>query len=231
VLGLAAAGRDVSEGAACIAARSASLRSTTDVELALLALVAAGRDPRNAGGRNLVRDLQRATHGGRIGPLVNSTIFGVLALKAARAPIPPAVVRGLVNAQRADGSYGFAAGVAADSNTTAAAVQALRAAGKGAGSKPVQRALAALARFRTRDGGYALNRGGRADAQSAAWAVQALLAAGRPVASPLARLRALQGADGSVAYQPGLRITPVWVTSQALAAFSRKPLPIRPARR
>ena len=48
--------------------------------------------------------------GGRIGPLVNSTIFGVLALKAARAPIPPAVVRGLVNAQRADGSYGFARG-------------------------------------------------------------------------------------------------------------------------
>ncbi len=226
-LGLVAAGRDARPEAACIAAHSRELRSATDIELGIMALSAAGANPRRAGGRDLVRDLLRQRRGGRIGPLVNSTIFGVLALRAARVRVPAAVRRGLVRAQRADGSYAFAAGVPADSNTTAAGVQALRAAGYGKKSRPVRRALAALQRFRTRDGGYAQLRRGASDAQSTAWAAQALVAAGRPAGTALAYLRRLQAADGAVAYQRGRRITPVWVTAQALAALTRKPLPIR----
>jgi energy-coupling factor transport system substrate-specific component len=227
-LGLAAAGRDARPAARCVADRVRELRLTTDVELAVLALVAAGLDPRDVGGRNLVRDIQRAQRGGRIGPLVNSTIFGVLALRAARVPVPTAVRRGLATAQRADGSYGFGAGVPADSNVTAAAVQALLVVGYPRTGRRVQRTLTALQRFRNADGGYGLNRGNRSDAQSTAWAVQALVAAGRRPDVALAYLRRQQRADGSVAYGSGLRITPVWVTSQALAAFSRRPLPIRP---
>jgi len=49
--------------------------------------------------------------------------------------------------------------------------------------------------------------------------------------SPLAYLRTLQAADGSIRYSRTSRQTPVWVTGQALAALARRPLPVRaPAR-
>src|SRR5207344_278229 len=92
-----------------------------------------------------------------------------------------------------------------------------------------------LARRQNADGGLPLQPSGRSNAQSTVFAVQGLLAAGRDperlhrrgARSPLAYLRSLQAADGSIRYSRTSAQTPVWVTAQALAALARRPLPLR----
>ena len=71
-------------------------------------------------------------------------------------------------------------------------------------------------------------RGRGSDTQSTAWAVQAFVAAGvRPSPSALRYLQRMRRPDGSYRYSARYAATPVWVTSQALAAVARRPLPIR----
>src|SRR5262249_39075559 len=65
-----------------------------------------------------------------------------------------------------------------DSNDTAAAIEALRAAG--VGGTPVRRGLAYLVRLRNADGGFELTPGRGSDAQSTARAIQAFGAARKP---------------------------------------------------
>jgi hypothetical protein len=66
-LGLVASRRSSRAAAACIERHAKALTTTTDVELAVLALTAAGRNPSNAGGRNLVLAVQGSLKNGRIG--------------------------------------------------------------------------------------------------------------------------------------------------------------------
>ena len=96
-----------------------------------------------------------------------------------------------------------------------------------------------IVRNQASDGGFALVPGGPSNAQSTAWAIQGLVAAGRDPAKvrrnssrdPMSYLRSLTADDGSVRYSRGSRQTPVWVTGQAVAALSRKPLPLAPVKR
>jgi hypothetical protein len=226
-IGLEAAGRSGARPVACLARAASRLRSATDLEVAILAATAAGRNPRALGGRNLVAALLRHRRGGAIGPYTNSTIFGVLALRGARASVPAPVVRRLLALQRPDGGVGVAPGVPSDSNTTAAAIQALRAVGVGRRAPRMRRAVAALAAFRNADGGYGLDRRSPSDAQSTAWVVQALASAGRPTIGGRRFLLRLQRRDGAVRYSRRSAQTPVWVTAQALAALANRPLPVR----
>jgi hypothetical protein len=99
----------------------------------------------------------------------------------------------------------------------------------------VSQAVAYLEHVQDPDGGYPLQPGGESNAQSTAWAVQGLLAADRdPSAvvrggrSPLSYLEGLVASDGSVRYSSTSSQTPVWVTSEALAALAGKPFPIAP---
>ena len=89
----------------------------------------------------------------------------------------PSCVRDVVAAQSRHGGWSWLRGAKPDSNDTAAALEALRAAG--VDGTPIVRGLAALRTFRNRDGGYALTRGRDSDAQSTAWAIQALFACGK----------------------------------------------------
>jgi hypothetical protein len=96
-----------------------------------------------------------------------------------------------------------------------------------------------IVRNQASDGGYALVPGGPSNAQSTAWAVQGLVAAGRNPAKvkrnssrdPMTYLRTLTAEDGSVRYSRSSHQTPVWVTGQAVAALSRKALPLKPVPR
>ena len=85
------------------------------------------------------------------------------------------------------------------------------------------------------DGGWGQLAGRDSNAQSTSWAVQGLVAARVPLGSlradPLAYLRGLQRRDGHIAYSRTSDQTPVWVTSQALAALQRKPFPLAPVKR
>ena len=66
-----------------------------------MAAVAGGLNPRRFGGRDLIGLLERSRHGGYYGSgtATNSSIFGVIALKTAKRPIPKAVVRQILRDQ------------------------------------------------------------------------------------------------------------------------------------
>jgi energy-coupling factor transport system substrate-specific component len=247
-VGLAAAGRDpcalTRDGHTVlnsIDGEASTLQGAGDLERTILALRACGASTRKLAGSDPVARLLRFRAGdGSFGRLVNLTAFAVLALRAAGEPAGATVVRAaarwLARQQNPDGGFSYAArGAASDIDDTAAALQGVVAASVPAGPV-VSQAVAYLEHVQNPDGGYPLQPGGESNAQSTAWAVQGLLAAGRdPSAvvrggrSPLGYLEGLVASDGSVRYSSTSSQTPVWVTSEALAALAGKPFPIAPA--
>jgi energy-coupling factor transport system substrate-specific component len=213
-LGLAAAGADPGDALEYLRAHEHEVREPA--ALALVALAEAALGDMSAAKALSLRPRR-----------TNVVTWTILALRQAGRPAPPALVQTLRSRQLASGGWGWARGIAADSNDTAAAVQALRACG--IRGRPIDRALGYLRGLRNRDGGFTLVPGRSSDAQSTAWAVQAFLAAGAPPPpGALAYLRALRRADGSYRYSRRYATTPVWVTSQVLPALARKPFPLRP---
>jgi energy-coupling factor transport system substrate-specific component len=221
VLGLHAAGANPgSTTTRYLVQHELELRTATDLALVVLAEDALGQSPDRPLAR--LRALERSN--GSVDGLVNGTSWSVIAFKAAGAPIHRATIRWLLSRQSRAGGWGWTAG-AADSNDTAAVVEALRAAK--IGGRPIRRALRFLLGFRNRDGGFELTHGRGSDAQSTAWAVQAFIAAGKPPPrGALAYLRRLRRADGSFRYSVRYTTTPVWVTAQVLPALARKAFPL-----
>jgi hypothetical protein len=219
VLGLAAVDRAPASAAQYLDGKP--YPEATDLALRILALRALGQDVDVPATR--LETLRRPD--GRIGPLVNSTAWGVLALRAAGRPAG-ASVRFLLRQQRRSGGWSWALRGPADSNDTAAVVQALRSAGVSPRSAPLRRGLAYLRRLQRPDGGFPLAPGRAADAQSTAWAIQAFVAAGRePGRGAFRYLARLRRPDGSYRYSRQRATTPVWVTSQVLPALARDPFP------
>jgi hypothetical protein len=215
VLGLRAAAADSPDSLAYLQSQEASLRTSNDVAIVALAEQALGAHPEALLARLRVRA------DGRIGENLNSTFWGVLALGRSTAE----TTRFLLAHQARSGGWSWYAGGAPDSNDTAAALEALRVAG--VRGRPVARAVAFLRSFQNRDGGFELTRGRGSDAQSTAWAIQGLVAAGvRPPRSAFAYLAHLKRADGSYRYSARYVTTPVWVTSQVLAALAKRPFPL-----
>ena len=213
-LALAAAGinpqeQSAPEGQSAFAyllAHAGSLSSTTDFERELLVVEAAGTDPHDFAGRDLVsailgRQITEGREAGAFeheaadpGPRVNNTVFAILAL----SPIhEEAVTRAVALArdwlvrvqnggepQQGGGSW---PSVSPDTVTgepehnvemTGAAIQALAAAGEGA-SATQARALGFLRQAEEPDGGFPEKPGeAEANVASTAWAVQGIWAAG-----------------------------------------------------
>jgi prenyltransferase beta subunit len=221
VLGLSAAGREPARSPAGYLEASPT-RTANNLALRILALHELGRDTDALANRLL----GMRGPGGRIGTLVNSTIWGVIALRATGRPAGTSV-RYLLRAQGKKGGWSWHPRAAPDSNDTAAAIQALRAAGVGPRSRSIRRGFRYLEAQQRPDGGFALGPGAAADAQSTAWAIQAYVAAGRtPPPKAFRYLAQLRQADGSYRYSKRYAATPVWVTSQVLPALARKPFPL-----
>jgi hypothetical protein len=164
----------------------------------------------------------------RPGKLVNATIWTILALRQAGEPAPRELVQGVLAAQRPSGGWSWLAGSAPDTNDTAAALQALRAAG--VRGRAIDRGVAFLRRHQNRDGGFELTQDRGSDTQSTAWAIQGLLAAGRAPGAPAFRyLARMRRPDGSYRYSVRYVTTPLWVTAQVLPALYRQPFPLRAA--
>jgi hypothetical protein len=219
--GLRAAGRPPGKAADYLVAHERELQTATDVELALIAEAALGRvsEPLYARFAALLRP------GGRIGPAINSTAWGILAYAQVGRPVKPRVTY-LLRQQQRSGGWSWIAGGAPDSNDTAAVIQALRS--RGVRGRPITRGIAYLRRLQNTDGGFELTAGRGSDAQSTAWAIQAFVAARlEPPAKAFRYLAALRRTDGSYRYSKRYGATPVWVTSQVLVALARKPFPLR----
>lgn len=208
VLGLRAAGAQAPGSLAYLQSQEASLTSTTDIALVALAEESLGAQP-----TALLARLQPKT--------LNASYWTVLALGHST----PELTKFILRHQAKNGGFSWDAGVEPDSNDTAAALEALRVAH--VTGKPIARAVTALLSYETKSGGFELTQGRGADAQSTAWAIQGLVAAGRtPPRKSFAYLAKLRQPDGSYRYSARYATTPVWVTSQVLAALARKAFPL-----
>jgi putative cell wall-binding protein len=202
-LGLAAAERGSAAFARAVAAVEAGYEDyVTDDEgedmpgrLAKVVLLAdaAGADPRDFGGEDLIARIEATRHTdgvdeGMYGPVnmfgsVTTSAYAVLALVAAGVDVPQPAVDWLADQQCATGAWvGYrdpAARLvnlcnpdAQDTNNTALAVQALVAAGADMAHDPTE----FLAAARNDDGGWAYTPGDDTDTNSTALVIQALTA-------------------------------------------------------
>jgi prenyltransferase beta subunit len=216
VLGLRAAGAQSPDSLAYLQSQEPALKSSNDFAIVALAEQALG-----ARNDALLSHLH-VRPSGQIGESLNSTFWAVLALGHSS----PATTRFLLAHQAKSGGFSWYLSGQPDSNDTAAALEALRVAG--VRGKPVTRALAFLRSFQNRDGGFELTHGRGSDAQSTAWAIQGLVAAGvKPPRNAFAYLARLKQPDGSYRYSAKYVTTPVWVTSQVLAALAKRPFPLQ----
>jgi hypothetical protein len=214
----------------------------------VLAVTAAGRDPRAFGGTNLVAALRSAISGGRFGTAaVFDDALATLALEGAGLKPSLSVTDWLRNAQCPDGGWAYDEPYnpstddascddgtpgdyfTSDSNTTSYVVQALEAANRATFDADP------FAFFDTvRDdarGGWSYSAGFIAtDANSTALVLQAYAAAGDPVpAGGRTALRVLQYPNcgaWAYSYDGGVRGTPdVGATIGAVPGLLLKPLP------
>jgi len=242
MLGLAAAGRnplDVKRlgrsPVAYLRGQLDELRRPGDLARTILALDAAGVDPRKFGGANLVKRLlaKRRDDGSYLG-WPNSTAFSAIALRTAGVSGGlPKTLAWLRNAQNEDGGWGDTPASASTADGTGAVLQALSP-----DSKAAKRGVGYLTGAQRKGGGFSLAGNGPVNAQSTAWAVQGIIAAGRKpsqfrrggVSAP-EYLANLQQKDGHYRYSGASDQTPVWVTAQVLVAASGSSYPVStPAR-
>lgn len=208
----------------------------------ILAAAAAGENPREFGGVDLLSGLQG--HLDQASGLYDEQIFthayAILAMVAAGETVPAAAVTALEDHQAEDGSWSFSGSTEpgqGDSNTTAIAVQALAAAGN-SNSAAIEKALGYLETARVSDGSYAYQPGMESppvgDANSTALVIQALIAAGHApeaggAGSPLDALAHFQSANGAFRYRDDTPADSALATVQAIPALMSIPLPVVPS--
>lgn len=203
----------------------------------VLAVVAAGGDPTNVANVDPLSIVQvSAKHGnGLIGFGPFDHALGVLALVATHSQVPPAAIDVFRKTQVDNGAWSFDGSTAkggGDTNTTAIAIQALVAAGRG-NDPMVAKAIAYLKSTQTAAGGFPFQPGQtkNGDANSTAIVVQAILAAGQDPASAdwknaAAALAAFQNPSGAFRYTDDEPADNLLATLQAIPAIAGQPYPI-----
>jgi len=195
----------------------------------VLAVVAAGENPRAIGGVDLIANIVAGFDAstGFFGGGPYDSALSVLALRSAQEPLPTGAASGLLSAIQPDGTYSFSGDMtpgSGDSNTTALVVQALLMAGQGAEVLP---SLAYFRRAQNGDGGWTYQKpsafGEDTDANSTALVIQALLSAGQDLTTwgdPARALRGLQGSSGALAFQAATPGDNFLATVQAIPAMA-----------
>jgi hypothetical protein len=203
----------------------------------VLAVVAAGGDPTNFAGRDLLARLAALYHDltGAFGDgSTFSQAFAIMAVVASGGSVPAGASAELAALQDSDGSWSYGASPVpagdGDTNSTAIALMALDAAGVHSADAA---GLAYLASQQLGDGGFPYQNSSAlgpplSDPDSDAIVLQALVAAGQDPVAPrwskgpndvLTQLRVSQGSVGGFAY-PGMG-EDAFTTSQVPAALMR----------
>jgi hypothetical protein len=195
----------------------------------LVAVSALGQNGKSFGGVDLVGAIS-ATYGisatGRYGPDALGHAFAILGLHSAGEPVPADAVTQLESLQASDGGWAFTGDTtpgAADTNTTAVAVQALIAAG--ATGSTLDKAAAYLAGQQNDDGGWPYQKGGsfgsESDVNSTAYVVQAMLALKNAALAEAGQsyMVSLQNPSGAFPYQKSQPDDNPGATYQAIAAL------------
>ena len=195
----------------------------------LIAVSALGQNPKSFGGVDLVGAIS-ATYGisatGQYGPDALGHAFAILGLHAAGEPVPAQAVIQLESLQAADEGWAFTGDTspgAADTNTTAVAVQALIAVG--ATGSTLDKAAEYLAGQQNADGGWPYQKGGsfgsESDVNSTAYVVQAMLALKNTALAEAGQsyIVSLQNPSGAFPYQKSQPDDNPGATYQAIAAL------------
>ncbi len=204
----------------------------------LRAVVAAGKDPRQFAGYDLVAALQAAydPDTGRYHPTNNFRhALAVEALALAGEPVPDAAIRALFTEQRSNGGWGWPyGGTAVDVDTTGLALEALDLAGVPDDDPRIRAAVAYLQTTQDAGGGWAFHPDYPPNCNSTAYALRGLIASGEdPTRPPYtarnpdgtwrnapAALLSFQDADGGFRWTARAAGTRVLSTSDALIALS-----------
>lgn len=203
----------------------------------LTAVVAAGLDPYDVGGLDLVQRLRGYDDGeGAFSTTALAQAWAMLGLSAAGSPLPEGATHALIAFQQADGGWEGGPGWGTDSNTTALVAQALVAAGIPRDDAALAKAEEYLSAQRAPAGGfvYSAQWGEAADANSTAYGIQGLLALGEdPAAAAWTRsgrtqwdaLLAFQIDGGAFEWQAGEGAN-LLATAQAVPALAGATLPL-----
>ncbi|MFZ5649171.1 MAG: stalk domain-containing protein [Bacillota bacterium] len=242
---LAAAGQNLAgtrAGQSC-GQQLATATATADYCLLVYTLLAAGENPFDYRGQNLLQRIQAAQlpngkfadnidgsgqgdNGAQI--LLNAHVWAVLALHAAGAGIPEAAKarQWIIDQQHDDGSfYWCVTEKTADVDSTGMAIMALGALGERKDSPAVQKAYAYLKSVQEGDGGF--SSWGAANPESCSMVVQGLTAVGidpaaemiKPGGNPVTAMKDFQLPGGSFAHIKGTGANEM-ATQQALMALS-----------
>ncbi len=194
----------------------------------LIAVSAVGMDGRSFGGIDLLNVIgDNYSANGHYGNDVIGHAFAMLGLKAAGQTIPSKAMQYLESAQSADGGWAFSGDTkpgAADTNTTAVAVQALAAAGVHETDPAMQRARQyLLSQQNTPDGGFPYQKGGEngsdSDVNSTAYVVQALHYLGEPGNKGGAFILSMQKPSGAFRWKASEQDDNPGATYQAISAI------------
>lgn len=204
----------------------------------LRAVVAAGANPRQFGGLDLIAALEAKydpAHGFYDPNFFFRHDLAVLALIEAGRPIPAAVLPALLGQQRPDGGWGWGIettpedgfSTSSDLDTTVRTLQTLRGLGLPSSHPAFARALHYLRSLQNDDAGWGLQNG-PTNTNSTALAIEGILAAGwdpetpafqRNDRTPLVVLLSLQDATGAFIYRPGAEESRFMATLDAVPAL------------
>jgi hypothetical protein len=229
--------------------------ATTAFERELLLVDAAGTNPHDFAGYDLVAEIISRQHPDGSIPYVpngegqvNDAAFAILALSPIAEPGAQEAVQKatdwLLTEQNPDGGWSWRRkGDESESDLTAAAIEALNAAGRHH-TRVEEEAIAFLHRSQRPEGGFTEfpSREAEANVASTAWGVQGMWAAGEnPEAwrtgsgelteEPLDYMESLQQPDGHVRWKKSSDLNGIWMTAYVTPAFAGQALPIPTAPR
>jgi Squalene-hopene cyclase C-terminal domain len=224
--------------------------ATTAFERELLVVDAAGTNPHDFAGYDLVAEIvARQLPDGSLPYVpkgegqVNDAVFAILALSPVAEPKAQGAVQKaadwLLSEQNLDGGWNWQnRGQESEVDLTGAAIEALNAAGRH-DTDAQERAIAFLHRSQRPEGGFAEFPGKEAEANvaSTAWGVQGLWAAGENPETwrtgsaeaseePLDYMESLQQPDGHVRWRRSSDLNGIWMTAYVTPAFAGQALPV-----
>lgn len=183
---------------------------STDYEKTILALTAAGKDPRNFGDIDFIARLKSFYQSGQIGSqdLLNDDFWGILALVSSGENLSDPVIQAAKNFiltnQNSDGGWSYAKGGSSDTNDTAVAIMALLEAGVKPDDSVITKAVDFLKSSQNNDAGFPYHLGNESDSGSDAWVISAIYKLGqnpqdwsKDGQNPIEHLKSLQRTDGS----------------------------------